>query len=105
MFVIGGAPFVCGCHKTEPTHTESAAAVAADPVDTTQLHEAFASATPGLKIYLDESLNLLRVRNFSEALEQFQKLSDNGTLTPAQKAAVTDMITKVQNLAAGKSPS
>ena len=100
---------ISGCGKSDQNAAAGSAAippveVTPDPVDLTEVKKAFASASPALQIYLDETTSLIRARLFSDAIEQSQKLLKNPNLNSEQKTAVQNLMEKVKVLASGRTP-
>ena len=107
---VGSFLAVClllaACGKKEaapdPVATQISAEVAAtqppDPVDLTAFNQAFANAQLGLKLFAEETVAVIRARNFGEALDQIQKVSKNPALTPEQRQAMQDLAGKLQAL-------
>ncbi len=86
-----------GCGKSDSVPVQPSA-VSSDPIDTTELRKAFASASPGLRVYLDEALSLVRARNVGEAEGQFRKLLANPSLTAAQRTALADFVERMKTM-------
>jgi hypothetical protein len=82
----------------DPVVAAALASRPADPVDLTQFLKAFESADSNLKLYADETVAVIRTRNFPDALEQLGKLSRNPKLTPAQRSAIADVSAKLQSM-------
>jgi hypothetical protein len=68
-----------------------AAALPPDPVDMSRFTKAFAAAEPGLKLYAEETVAVIRARAFADGAEQLQKLSRNPKLNAEQRAAIQDL--------------
>jgi len=98
-----GLVLVCGCGgDSAPEATvDVTAPLPSDPVDLTALNKTFQNADAGLKLYVEESVALIRTRAWTDASEQMKKLANNPNLTTEQKAAVTDLIGKLETLARG----
>ena len=96
--------FGAGCRKPDSDKASTVAGVSADvpadPVDLTEVRKAFESASPGLKLSVDETISAVRNRAFDVAIEQCQKLSKNPSLTPGQKQALENLVSKVRSLGA-----
>ncbi len=104
-----------GCGKKEAANTatpppaagDSAAANPAtalppDPVDMTRFTKAFASAEPGLKLFAEETVAVVRARAFADAAEQLQKLSRNPKLNAEQRAAIQDLSSRLAGVRGGR---
>jgi hypothetical protein len=99
---------VSGCGKSDSADKAIAdappVARPADPVDLTQFEKAFATASPGMRVFADEVAAVIRARAYPDALEQLQKMSNNQTLTSEQRQAVTGLTASVRALARGRTP-
>jgi hypothetical protein len=73
-----------------------------DPIDLSVVRKAFESADPALRVFLDETIGLIRGGHLVEASEQCQKLATNPGLTLKQKESLQGLQVKLQELKSGK---
>ncbi|MCX7722833.1 MAG: hypothetical protein N2379_07225, partial [Verrucomicrobiae bacterium] len=77
---------------------------AADPFNLTGLRAAFANASPGLQVIVDEAIGSVRARDYASALRQFEGIAQRKDLTKEQKKAVEELIAKLRGAGAGAMP-
>ena len=101
-----------GCSKSDSSSTETTAQeanhasnivaslppVPAGPQYLTKLKNAFASADPGMRLNVDETIGFIQGRDFAEATAGLQRLSNNPNLTPEQKQAVSEALAQIQGM-------
>ncbi len=100
---IVGVLVVVGCGKREPgtsTQPQTTEQAAADPFNLAGVRAAFAKASPGLQIIIDEALGSVRARDYAGALREFEAISQRKDLSKEQKKAVDELIAKLRSAAA-----
>ena len=101
--VVAGALALAGCSKS----ANGPAPVNADGVpvmDMAKLRSEFSSADEEVRQSLDKAAFAVRYSNYTVALEELNKLSNNPKLSEAQKKAVTDFIDQLKKAIASAAP-
>ena len=65
-------------------------------VDTSKLQSSFKSAPPAQQSDVDKAVSAIKAGNYSEAVNDLQRLSSKAKLTPEQQQAVKDTIAAIQ---------
>ena len=93
----------CGCSKSNPD-SAGAQSPAAGPLasEMKQVQTAFDSAEQRRKFAVEDTLRIVSAGGYADALPQLQRLAVAPNLTPEQKQALQQLITKVEALARGR---
>lgn len=88
-----------GCGRRESTGptTQTAEEAAADPYNLRGLRAAFAKASPGLQVIIDETIGAVRAGERESAIRQFEAISQRKDITKEQKAALEEVIAKLRS--------
>lgn len=101
IVLVSSVLAIVGCGKGNSTIENGAAGgvtsdVPADPVDLSEVRAAFASASPALRVSLDETISLVRARQFSDAVAHTQKFAKFPNLTSEQAKSLQNLIEKLK---------
>jgi len=92
-----------GCGKgdsgTSGPSTGSAQHTASDPFNLTGVRNAFAKASPGLQVIIDEAMGSVRAGDYASAVRQFEAISQRKDLTQEQRKALEELIGKLRTAA------
>lgn len=104
--LMAGATFcvvavcVIGCRKGESGSAGQAVQTpeqaAADPFNLAGVRAAFAKASPGLQVIIDEALGSVRAGDYAGAVRQFEAISQRKDLTQEQRKALEELIAKLR---------
>lgn len=86
----------CGKGDTASSTQQTPAEAAADPFNLTGLRNAFAKASPGLQVIIDEAIGSVRAGDRASALRQFEALLQRKDITKEQKAALEEVVAKLR---------
>lgn len=95
--VAAAALVATGCSKSDKTPPPPQ--VQGVTIDIPKLDQAFANATPELKRDVTQAGFNVRYGKYEDALMVLDKVSNDTSITPDQKTAVTQVIEEVKKLA------
>jgi len=100
VFCIGVLGIVgCGKRESGTSAPQTPAEAAADPFNLTGVRNAFAKASPGLQVIIDEAMGSVRAGDYASAVRQFEAISQRKDLTQEQRKALEELIGKLRTAA------
>ena len=104
MAACAGVLAWTGCKKSDDASGGASAPQAStDPIDMTRFKQAFASSDPSLRLFMEETVSLVRARVPGEARDHLNKMLKYPKLTAEQGQAIQEMLSKLDTLGAGRS--
>ena len=98
---LAGSVLLSGCGKAK-TETKVPTVKTHKYVDGSAVIKAFEKAGPDVKYVLDQQVKIAEAGGYGDALPQLKKIAANAKMTPEQKQALDDFITKVQSKMSGQ---